>query len=225
MAHLANLNTINETLPAIPKFTINKQKIKRSRATIIAFSGKKNDENQPLMQTTRRLALSLGSISLIANSGHAISLAEDNGFWQLDFPLISPSAENKIANEKTGTRSFIKKGLFMADIGVKGSMYRLRKCSFDLLAMEGLIGADTLNYVRKYLRLKSTFMYFDFDKVISAASLDDKQPLTDLANRLFDKFEELEDASRRKNLSETESSYKGTKVILQEVMDRMPDMI
>ncbi|KAI5333589.1 hypothetical protein PRUPE_4G201300 [Prunus persica] len=219
MARLANLNGVSETLPAIPRLPGIQGTQKR--VSIVGFMGKKKDDfqEQPL-QTTRRLALGLASIALVGNSCNGVSLAEGNGFW-IDGPLPVPSAENKIANEKTGTRSFLKKGLYMANIGTKGRKFRLKKYAFDLLAMADLIAQDTLNYVRRFLRLKSTFMYFDFDQVISAAPVDEKQPLTDLANRLFDTVEKLDGAVRQRNLSETESYYKDTTVILQEVMDRM----
>ena len=92
MAHLANLNGISETLPAIPKLP----SIQRTRKTskIIGFHGKKteNFEEQPL-QTTRRMALGLASIALVGTSTNQASLAEDNGYWVTDL-LTVPSVEN-----------------------------------------------------------------------------------------------------------------------------------
>ncbi|KAJ8747505.1 hypothetical protein K2173_009242 [Erythroxylum novogranatense] len=219
MAHLTILNNVPETFQVMPKLTHLRNT--RKRAQIIGSLGNRSEDIQGHVSLpTRRLVLGLASVALFGGSFHGVSLAEDNGLW-LDYPLPVPSVENMLANQTTGTRSFLKVGLFMPDIGVKGSMYRLKKYAFDLLAMEDLVGPDTLNYVRKYLRLKCTCMYYDFDKVISAASVSDKQPLIDLATRFFDIIEKLEDAAKRKNFAQTESYYyQETKPLLYEVMDR-----
>lgn len=219
MAPVSNLNAVSETLPAIPKLL--DLRIPRYGTKIIGVICNKMDEFQrnPL-QTTRRVALGSASIAFFGNLGIKTSLAEDNGFW-LTGPIPVPSAENKIANEETGTRSFLKNGIYMAKIGKKGTEYRLKKYAFDLLALGDMIGQDTWNYIRKYLRLKSTFMYYDFDKVITAAAINDKQSLTDLANKLFNNVEKLEDAVKMHDLPKTRSCYQDTTTILQEVMDRM----
>ncbi|KAK4398469.1 Photosynthetic NDH subunit of lumenal location 3, chloroplastic [Sesamum angolense] len=169
MATTANLNGIFEALPAVPRHRGIDKNPKKGRIT--CFLDKKKDE----VQATRRLAIGLASIALFGNVGIGKSLAEDNGFW-LTGPLPVPYANNKINNEETGTRSFLKKGIYIANIGTKG------ECT---------------------------------------APVDDKKSLTDLANRLFDNVEKLEDAVRKQNVSQTESSYQATTLVLQEVMNRM----
>ncbi|KAF9672938.1 hypothetical protein SADUNF_Sadunf11G0096400 [Salix dunnii] len=121
-------------------------------------------------QTTRRLAIGLASVALIGNSSTVVSLAEDN-WWARDIPFSMPSGENKLAKEETGTRPFLKTGIYMANVGLQGGMGR--------------------------------------------------RPLSDLADRLFDNFENLEDASR-KNLSDTVSSHRDMEVLVQKVMEQNP---
>lgn len=93
MAHLANLNGISETLPAIPK--LPRFQKPQKRAKIISFSGNKTEnlQEQPV-QTTRRVALGLSSIALTATTiSNGVSLAEDNGFW-ITGPLPIPPIYN-----------------------------------------------------------------------------------------------------------------------------------
>ncbi|KAL8172414.1 hypothetical protein V2J09_024218 [Rumex salicifolius] len=227
MAQLANLYGVSEGLHGfIPKVPTNKPTRKTS-----ALACKIKCSNEPFnledshfpSTTTRRLVVGFASTAFVSlMSQGSVLLAVEEAKWGWSDGLISiPSVDNKIANEETGTRSFIKDGLYIADIGIKGRMYRIYKYAFDLLAMGDLIGQDAWPYIRRYLRLKSTFMYYDFDKVISAADVNDKQPLTDLANRLFNSFEELLVAVKSHDLPKTQSCYQDTTGILQEVMDRM----
>ncbi|KAJ4959428.1 hypothetical protein NE237_026539 [Protea cynaroides] len=226
MTHLAALNGFSEN-SAIrlhdifnPRYrNTNKNTFRRS--TIVGFTGNGTEEDQrhPL-NFSRRLSLGAAAVALLLPSAPPLTLADNNGLW-LDGPIPIPPVYNRIANEKTGTRSFLKKGIYIADIGPKGSAYRIRKYAFDLMGLGDLIGKDAWNYVTKYLRLKSTFMYYDFDTVISAAPADEKKPLTNLANRLFDSVEKLEDAVKMQSLPKTESCYQDTTAILQEVKTSM----
>ncbi|KAL6647628.1 hypothetical protein ACP70R_015065 [Stipagrostis hirtigluma subsp. patula] len=188
---------------------------------------------QASSQPSRRsacLRLGLAAATAVLLQQHDAARAADddepanNGWWITEFPIPVPKIRNKeINNAETGTRSFLKNGIYMADIGPSfaAHAYRLRSTAFDLLALEDLLGKDASRYVNKYLCLKSTFMYYDFDKLITAAEADNKKPLIDLANRLFDSFESFQQAVTTKDDAKISDRYADTKVILQELMARM----
>ncbi|CAL5034240.1 unnamed protein product [Urochloa decumbens] len=193
-----------------------------------AFSGSVTSRPTTCQASRRSASVHLGLAAATAvllrqpDAARADEEPANNGWWLTEFPLPVPKILNKeINNPETGTRSFLKNGIFMADIGPSfaAHAYRLRSTAFDLLALEDLLGKDASNYVSKYLRLKSTFMYYDFDKLITAA--DDKGPYVDLANRLFDSFETLQQALTAKDDPKISDRYAGTKLILQELMAKM----
>uniref|UniRef100_A0A7N0TZV5 Photosynthetic NDH subcomplex L 3 n=1 Tax=Kalanchoe fedtschenkoi TaxID=63787 RepID=A0A7N0TZV5_KALFE len=223
-ATLARFNGVSQTVAPAAKLAGGPvgQNRRANLKVVVGCAAKKNDETAEVsMQATRRTSLGFASAALATSSGIGASLADDNGFW-ITTPIPVPTIENtELANKETGTRSFLKIGIYIADIAPFLRAYRIKKYAFDLLALGDLIGKDAWNYVNKYLRLKSTFMYYDFDKVISAASPVDKKPLLDLANRLFDSVEKLEVSVQQHDLPQTESDYRNTSVILEEVMQRM----
>ncbi|KAL0926678.1 hypothetical protein M5K25_002923 [Dendrobium thyrsiflorum] len=145
---------------------------------------------------------------------------EENGLW-LPGLIPIPTVTNEINNPETGTRSFVQLGVYVASIGPEGSAYRIKQNAFDLLGWGDLLGMNAWSYLKKYLQLKSTIMYFDFDTVITGASFEQKQTLTDLANRLFTNFEKLEEAVKMKDDPMTRLCYDETKFVLKEVMERM----
>ncbi|KAK1324423.1 hypothetical protein QJS10_CPA01g01033 [Acorus calamus] len=224
---LTTFNSASQILPMKPSLFSNSKPNITIRCTTFAPSSTKNAQTTQSVDSviqTRRTAL-LGLVAWTASTqlSGGPSLAEEgpnNGFW-LTGPLPIPSVTNKIANEETGTRSFLKKGVYVANIGVQGSAYRLRQYAFDLVGLADLMGQDAWSYISKYLCLKTTVMYYDFDKVISAAPPDQKPALTDLANKLFDNVEKLEEAVKKQSMPETESCFAETTTLLGEVMTRM----
>ena len=82
----------------------------------------------------------------------------------------------------------------MEGMELKGTVYRIRKCAFDLLSMEDDLiddDEDSWELMGRDLSLKSTFLYCDLNRVIASSLGDQKKALTDLANRLFYYMEEV----------------------------------
>ncbi|RWR72676.1 Photosystem II PsbQ [Cinnamomum micranthum f. kanehirae] len=111
----------------------------------------------------------------------------------------------------------------MMDIGSRGSVCRIKKCALDFLSIVDLMdGEEGWDLMRRDIRLKSTFLYCDFNQVISNAAKEEKQPLIDLANKLFQSIEELDYAVQIRCISLTQDRYDDTALVLEEVMSFMP---
>lgn len=93
MAHLANLNGVSETLPAIPIKLPRFQKSQKI-SKIIGLLGQKAENFQAQPQVTRRASIGLASLALIGSTtSNGDSLAEDNGLW-VTGPLPVPPVYN-----------------------------------------------------------------------------------------------------------------------------------
>nr|XP_023884878.1 photosynthetic NDH subunit of lumenal location 3, chloroplastic-like isoform X1 [Quercus suber] len=112
----------------------------------------------------------------------------------------------------------------MVDVELRGSAHRIKKCACDLLSIGGDLvdDDDSWDLMGNDLRLKSTFLYCDFNRMISSAPRDQKKPLTELANKLFCSIEELDHAVKSRSVPLTQDRYNEAAVILQEVMAQMP---
>lgn len=75
----------------------------------------------------------------------------------------------------------------------RGSANRIQRCACELMSIGNDLMDDqeSWDFVGRDLQLKVTFLYCDFDKVISVAPEEQKRSLTELANRLFCSIEEV----------------------------------
>ncbi|XP_057962592.1 photosynthetic NDH subunit of lumenal location 3, chloroplastic-like [Malania oleifera] len=118
------------------------------------------------------------------------------------------------------------------DMESRRSAFRIKNCAYDLLSTwENLIMEDDDDYdddelwdwMQRDLRLKSTFFYSDFHRMISAAPHDDrKESLTQLANKLLSSIQQLEEAVSDRSTHLMRDRYDGAAVILKEVMTLVP---
>nr|XP_010940302.2 photosynthetic NDH subunit of lumenal location 3, chloroplastic isoform X1 [Elaeis guineensis] len=109
----------------------------------------------------------------------------------------------------------------MEDMDYKGSVLRIKKCACDLLSLEEDMvddSEDSWELMGRDLRLKSTFLYCDLNHVISSARDEHKKTLTDLANKLFDFMEELDQAVKSRSIPLTQVRYNDAALALQEVV-------
>ncbi|KAF3784237.1 Photosynthetic NDH subunit of lumenal location 3 [Nymphaea thermarum] len=106
----------------------------------------------------------------------------------------------------------------MSSMEAKGSISRIRKCIRHLLTFGDQIDGESWEFVAEDLRLRSTFLFCDFNRFIAASPEDQKQPLTELANKLFHCMEEMDEAVKCRSVELARACYNDATSVLQDIL-------
>lgn len=90
----------------------------------------------------------------------------------------------------------------MKKIELMGCLSRIRNCAVDILTIEDVVSEEEgeeeeedeeelRDLIVRQLQLKTTFLYFDLNRVISNSKDGHKEALTELANKFFHCIQEV----------------------------------
>ncbi|KAF3322284.1 Photosynthetic NDH subunit of lumenal location 3 [Carex littledalei] len=116
----------------------------------------------------------------------------------------------------------------MKKIELMGCLSRIRNCSVDILTLEEIVNEkqeqeeeEMWDLIKRELQLKTTFLYFDLNRVISSSKDEHKEVLTKLANQFFHCIQELTDATKSRSVPITQLCFNDTAIVLHEIMDAL----
>ncbi|CAL9089747.1 unnamed protein product [Musa textilis] len=102
----------------------------------------------------------------------------------------------------------------------KGCANRIKNCGSELLALEGHltnVNEGKWKLMENSLRLKSTFLYCDLNRLISNEKDELRELLTDLTNRLTRYLEKLDRAVKTRSVPLARIHYNDVANVLREI--------
>lgn len=88
--------------------------------------------------------------------------------------------------------------MMMKKMELMGCLSRIRNCCVDILTLEEILSEEEeeeeeemWDLIKRELQLKTTFLYFDINRVISSSKDEHKEVLTKLANQFFHCIQEV----------------------------------
>ncbi|CAL9089753.1 unnamed protein product [Musa textilis] len=102
----------------------------------------------------------------------------------------------------------------------KGCAHRIKNCGSELLALEGHltnVNEGKWKLMENSLRLKSTFLYCDLNRLISNEKDELRELLTDLTNRLTRYLEKLDRAVKTRSVPLARIHYNDVANVLREI--------
>ncbi|URD98193.1 Oxygen evolving enhancer protein 3 (PsbQ) [Musa troglodytarum] len=102
----------------------------------------------------------------------------------------------------------------------KGCAHRIKNCGSELLALEGHltnVNEGKWKLMENSLRLKSTFLYCDLNRLISNEKDELQELLTDLTNRLTRYLEKLDRAVKTRSVPLARIHYNDVANVLREI--------
>ncbi|KAI3682898.1 hypothetical protein L1987_83252 [Smallanthus sonchifolius] len=115
----------------------------------------------------------------------------------------------------------LKNRFFLQPLSPTEATARAKESAKEIVNVKEFIDKKAWPYVQNDLRLRSEYLRFDLNTVISAKPKDEKKQLKDLTGKLFQDMADLDYAAKIKSSADAEKSYAAAVSSLNDVLSKL----
>ncbi|KAM2481609.1 hypothetical protein PS1_005098 [Malus domestica] len=173
-------------------------------------------------ETSRRAVLGLVAVGLASGSFVQAVLAEAKPIKIGPPPPPSGGLPGTLNSDEARDLDLpLKERFFLQPLTPAQAAARAKESAKEIVAVKEFIDKKAWPYVQNDLRLRSSYLRYDLKTVISAKPKLEKEPLKELAGKLFKDIDGLDHAAKIKSTPEAEKYYAATVSSLNDVLAKL----
>ncbi|KAI3676697.1 hypothetical protein L1987_86310 [Smallanthus sonchifolius] len=179
-------------------------------------------QGQGESETSRRAVLGLIATGLASGSFVQAVLADAKPIKLGPPPPPSGGLPGTLNSDEARDLDLpLKNRFFLQPLPPTEAAARAKESAKEILNVKDFIAKKAWPYVQNDLRLRSEYLRFDLNTVISAKPKDEKKQLKDLTGKLFENLADLDHAAKIKSSADAEKSYAAAVSSLNDVLSKL----